>query len=124
MADPVKRQQSPDTVDVSGPLAGELRPLARQAFGVFDLRLRDGNFTARALVASDESPECDRHCLDVDAVGLRAPATTRNSKARRVEHVRLNPTVDQVASQPETVVSYLIANGERHLRAGFTTRAS
>jgi hypothetical protein len=71
MADAVKHQQSPDTVcqrapkfpqmwasnfpktvDVSGPLADELRPLARQAFGVFDRRLRDGNCPARAVVAS------------------------------------------------------------------------
>ena len=61
--------------------------------------------------------------LDVDAVSLRAPAATRNSKARRVEHVRVNSAVDQIASQPETVVAYLIADREWHLRAGLIARA-
>ena len=95
-----------------------LAPTPRLAHVLLRLA-RNGRHRAVARFSPQPAEKRPQKNVDVDAVGLGAPAATLNRNARRMHDIDLDPVLIQGAGDPEAVEARLVAHDHApHLMAG------
>src|SRR5277367_7027014 len=103
IADPLRKQQTFDPIDMPYPLSGQRLALATNPAAVLVLRRGNPHHRTHPRLAPLERQQRPHQPLAIDLVGLGASATPRNRDRGRVHHVALDPFLHQSPVDPEPV---------------------
>src|SRR5205085_10078175 len=89
-------------INEAASLTNKTLALAARPLAILLIECWDGHHFAVITLATQPSQEGTLQVLRVQPIGLSTPVLTRDSDARRVDHVRLNIMCPQPARHPES----------------------
>src|SRR5580693_889723 len=113
IADPLRKQQAFDPIDMPYPLGGQRLALATNPAAVLVLRRGNPHHRAHPRLAALERQQRAQQPLAIDLVGLGAATTPRNRDRGRVHHVALDSFLHQRPVDPEPVEPGFLNDDDR-----------